>query len=105
MRSQLEEAIVYMDNVRSAYPAANDDDDQDEKYDYPPAYNRQEARGRQQAGKKPKARQSKEHQRIPSTEELKFAAPSYTTRLSPARMAGPRTERQHLERPMLLGAS
>ena len=46
-RNEAEEAIVYMDNVRSAYPVANDDDDQDEKYDNPPAYkNRQEARGR-----------------------------------------------------------
>ena len=66
-RSEAEEAIVYVDNARSAYPVANDDDDQDEKYDNPPAYkNRQEARGRQ-AGKKPKARQSVEHKRIPPT--------------------------------------
>ena len=87
-RSEAEESIVYVDNARSAYPVANDDDDQDQKYDNPPAYkNRQEARGRQ-AGKKPKARQSVEHKRIPLTQELEFDAQSYTTRISMASMAG-----------------
>ena len=78
--NEAENAIAIVGNARSRYPVVNDDDDQDEKYDNPPAYHRQEAGERRQAVNELNARQSEEHQRISPDGELKLAAQSYISR-------------------------
>ena len=86
-----EETIAYMDDIMFAYSVANDNDDQDEKDDNPPAYYRRQARGIQQAPKKSKVRQLvrqfEEYQGTPSAD-----VPEYDSTRSTLVRAGRNTE-------------